>query len=140
MEERKNDWKEVECALSDEELKEQTSRCMNCGQPFCHAYGCPLGNLVPDQNRAVAQGDFKRAYDLLSGRENERALNIRAFTESQKRVAYTNQKGVCPKCGKHFDFDEMEGDHIVPWSKGGKTMPENLQMLCRRCNGLKSAH
>ena len=66
MEERKNDWKEVECALSDAELKEQTSRCMNCGQPFCHAYGCPLGNLVPDQNRAVAQGDFKRAYDLLS--------------------------------------------------------------------------
>ena len=66
MEERKNDWKEVECVLSDAELKEQTSRCMNCGQPFCHAYGCPLGNLVPDQNRAVAQGDFKRAYDLLS--------------------------------------------------------------------------
>ena len=39
---------------------------MNCGQPFCHAYGCPLGNLVPDQNRAVALGDFRRAYDLLS--------------------------------------------------------------------------
>jgi glutamate synthase (NADPH/NADH) small chain len=64
--ERKSDWKEVERALTDDELKEQTSRCMNCGQPFCHAYGCPLGNLVPDQNRAVAQGDFKRAYDLLS--------------------------------------------------------------------------
>ena len=70
MEERKNDWKEVEFALSDEELKEQTSRCMNCGQPFCHAYGCPLGNLVPDQNRAVAQGDFKRAYDLLSAQSD----------------------------------------------------------------------
>ena len=66
MEERKGDWREVERALSDEELKEQTSRCMNCGQPFCHAYGCPLGNLVPDQNRAVAQGNFKRAYELLS--------------------------------------------------------------------------
>jgi glutamate synthase (NADPH/NADH) small chain len=39
---------------------------MNCGQPFCHAYGCPLGNLVPDQNRAVAQGDWRRAYALLS--------------------------------------------------------------------------
>ena len=65
-EERKADWREVERALSDEELKGQTSRCMNCGQPFCHAYGCPLGNLVPDQNRAVAQGDWKRAYDLLS--------------------------------------------------------------------------
>ena len=66
MEERKSDWNEVERSLTDDELKEQTSRCMNCGQPFCHAYGCPLGNLVPDQNRAVAQGDWKRAYDLLS--------------------------------------------------------------------------
>ena len=66
MEERKGDWREVERTLSDAELKEQTSRCMNCGQPFCHAYGCPLGNLVPDQNRAVAQGDWRRAYELLS--------------------------------------------------------------------------
>lgn len=65
-EERRNDWREVERALTYEELKEQTSRCMNCGLPFCHAYGCPLGNLVPDQNRAVAQGDWRRAYNLLS--------------------------------------------------------------------------
>ncbi len=65
-EERKKDWREVERMLSESELKEQTSRCMNCGQPFCHAYGCPLGNLVPDQNRAVAQGDWLRAYALLS--------------------------------------------------------------------------
>lgn len=36
------------------------------------------------------------------------------------------------------EFEEMEGDHIVPWSKGGKTVPENLQMLCRRCNAVKS--
>ena len=65
-EERKSDWNEVERSLADDELKQQASRCMNCGQPFCHAYGCPLGNLVPDQNRAVAQGDWKRAYALLS--------------------------------------------------------------------------
>ncbi len=65
-EERTRDWREVERMLSDEELKEQTTRCMNCGQPFCHAYGCPLGNFVPDQNRAVAQGDWRRAYALLS--------------------------------------------------------------------------
>ena len=37
-----------------------------------------------------------------------------------------------------FSYEEMEGDHIVPWSKGGKTVPENLQMLCRRCNAVKS--
>ena len=63
---RTRDWNEVERVLSDDELKEQTSRCMNCGQPFCHAYGCPLGNFVPDQNRAFAQGDWRRAYELLS--------------------------------------------------------------------------
>jgi hypothetical protein len=75
---------------------------------------------------------------LLSGKTRERLLNIRAFTPSQKRSAYERQKGVCPKCGKKFDIEEMEGDHIVPWSKGGKTIPDNLQMLCKRCNGLKS--
>ena len=52
--------------LTEGELKAQTTRCMNCGQPFCHAYGCPLGNRVPDQNRAVAQGNWRRAYELLS--------------------------------------------------------------------------
>ena len=75
---------------------------------------------------------------LLSGRERERLLNIRTFTPGQKRAAYERQKGVCPKCKKLFAFEEMEGDHIKPWSRGGKTVPENLQMLCKRCNGIKS--
>ena len=64
--ERKCDWREVERTLEVDELKEQTARCLNCGQPFCHSYGCPLGNLVPDQNRAVTQGNWKLAYELLS--------------------------------------------------------------------------
>lgn len=64
--ERRRDWREVERLLSDRELTGQAGRCMNCGMPFCHAYGCPLGNLVPDQNRAVSQGDWRRAYALLS--------------------------------------------------------------------------
>lgn len=62
--ERAHDWREVERMLTEDELKAQTTRCMNCGQPFCHAYGCPLGNRVPDQNRAVAQGNWRRAYEL----------------------------------------------------------------------------
>ena len=66
MEERKSDFAEVERMLSLEEAKAQTERCQNCGIPFCHGAGCPLGNLVPDQNCAVAQGDLRRAYELLS--------------------------------------------------------------------------
>ena len=75
---------------------------------------------------------------LLSGGMRKEKLNLRAFDDDEKREAYERQKGVCPVCGQHFEYDEMEGDHIVPWSKGGKTVPENLQMLCRRDNALKS--
>ena len=73
---------------------------------------------------------------LLSGEECK--LNLRAFTDKMKREAYERQNGVCVKCGQRFDFGQMEGDHIIPWSKGGKTTAENCQMLCRRDNGVKS--
>ncbi len=69
---------------------------------------------------------------------NEKYLNIRAFTEGQKRAAYEKQRGKCKNCGKSFEFAEMEADHITPWHLGGKTLPENCQMLCRECNRRKS--
>jgi len=69
---------------------------------------------------------------------NEKYLSIRAFTENQKREAYERQKGICKKCGKHFELKEMEADHITPWIKGGKTISENCQMLCLECNRRKS--
>ncbi len=68
---------------------------------------------------------------------NEKFLNIRAFTDNQKRAAYERQKGFCSKCGDHFELKGMEADHITPWSKGGKTNPENCQMLCLECNRRK---
>ena len=69
---------------------------------------------------------------------NEKYLNIRAFTENQKRSAYEKQNGVCNNCGKHFDIKEMEADHITPWHAGGKTSVDNCQMLCKDCNRRKS--
>ncbi|MCM1577241.1 MAG: DUF262 domain-containing protein [Ruminococcus sp.] len=73
---------------------------------------------------------------LLTGRE--KFLNLRQFSESQKRQAYEKQGGVCPNCGKHFEFEQMEGDHHKPWCKGGKTDNDNCVMLCRDCNREKS--
>lgn len=67
-----------------------------------------------------------------------RLLNLRSFTERDRHAAYARQDGVCPVCGKRFEYSEMEGDHIVPWSKGGATTADNCQMLCRKCNSLKS--
>jgi len=69
---------------------------------------------------------------------NTKYLSLRIFTESQKRQAYEKQKGICKICGKKFDFNQMHGDHIDPWSKGGKTIPQNCQMLCAECNRRKS--
>ena len=73
---------------------------------------------------------------LLDGQEKH--LSIRAFTQSMKRSAYERQKGVCPLCGGTFALKEMQADHITPWSKGGRTVPENCQMLCAPCNRKKS--
>ncbi|MCK9576973.1 MAG: DUF262 domain-containing protein [Clostridia bacterium] len=69
---------------------------------------------------------------------NEKYLSIRTFTEKQKREAYERQNGICVKCKKHFEIEEMEADHITPWFKGGKTTAENCQMLCKQDNRVKS--
>jgi hypothetical protein len=68
----------------------------------------------------------------------EKHLNIRAFTDNQKREAYERQKGICPDCKQQFDIKEMEADHITPWHLGGKTSADNCQMLCKDDNRRKS--
>ena len=69
---------------------------------------------------------------------NEKYLNIRAFTDKQKRESFERQKGICVKCGVEFGINEMEADHITPWHEGGKTTAENCQMLCKYDNRIKS--
>ncbi|MBP6005068.1 MAG: DUF262 domain-containing protein [Pyrinomonadaceae bacterium] len=68
----------------------------------------------------------------------ERHLSIRAFTDNQKREAYERQAGVCVRCNRHFELNEMEADHITPWHLGGKTSADNCQMLCKDDNRRKS--
>ncbi len=55
--------------FSDEKLNEQSGRCMDCGVPFCHS-GCPLGNVIPEFNDAVYNGQWKEAYDVLVSTNN----------------------------------------------------------------------
>jgi hypothetical protein len=69
---------------------------------------------------------------------DERGLNIRAFSGNMKREAYERQNGICPKCEKHLELSEMEGDHIKPWHEGGKTNAANCQMLCKDDNRRKA--
>ena len=68
----------------------------------------------------------------------ERFLQIRAFTDNQKREAYERQKGICPVCTEEYQLEGMEADHITPWHLGGKTTADNCQMLCKDDNRRKS--
>jgi glutamate synthase (NADPH/NADH) small chain len=67
--ERIKDYKEVYTPLDKEKVKQQASRCMDCGVPFCHN-GCPLGNNIPDFNDAVYQGKWEDAIRILSSTNN----------------------------------------------------------------------
>ena len=92
-----------------------------------------ISKLMQDEDVTKKSGIYE--YVLT---RNEKYLNIREFTDKQKRETYEKQKGVCKHCKKHFNIEEMEADHITPWHEGGKTISKNCQMLCKNCNRTKS--
>lgn len=89
--------------------------------------------LMKDEDVTKKSGIY--AYLLT---KKEKYLNIRAFTDNNKRESFERQKGICPHCKNLFKFEEMEGDHITPWHLGGKTNSTNCQMLCKDCNRKKT--
>lgn len=121
------------------------------GLEWCHLYNKYSSNTY---NSSVMKEEMKNLhedeevqkpkgiYEYLLCRDRDpfagRLLNLRVFDKRDKIATYSKQDGICPICGFHYEFDEMEGDHIVPWSKGGRTVLENCQMLCKDCNGKKT--
>jgi len=69
VEERVNDYKEVEILLPDRERELQSSRCMDCGVPFCH-WGCPVENIMPEWQDMIFRKDWKAAYEILRETNN----------------------------------------------------------------------
>ncbi len=119
-----------------------------CGIPFGHLYNIysnedldaeeledNISRLMMDEDVTSKPGIY---IYVLTG--EEKYLNIRGFTAAHKRTVYEKQEGKCNKCDTYFDINEMEADHIIPWCRGGKTTLENCQILCKRCNGLKSGN
>ena len=102
-------------SLSPDDLEEEVSR------------------LMADKDVSNKRGIYSYVLD-----RDERHLNIRRFDDSEKRGAYERQGGKCAKCGKECAYADAQADHIRPWSKGGKTAPENCQVLCADCNRRKS--
>jgi glutamate synthase (NADPH/NADH) small chain len=81
--ERIKDWNEFHLHMSDEGLRTQGARCMDCGVPFCHsgvlisgmASGCPINNLIPEWNDLVYRDRWHQALDRL-----HKANNFPEFT------------------------------------------------------------
>lgn len=92
--------------------------------------------LMEDEEVTDKRGIYEY---VLSGKDENIAkrLSRRTFSNTDKRTVYERQNGICKCCGKEYKFNEMVGDHIVPWWRGGKTVIENLQMLCIKCNSGK---
>ena len=67
--ERVSNYNEFTIPLSKEKIKQQGSRCMDCGIPFCHS-SCPLGNLIPDFNDMVHQEEWQGALEILQSTNN----------------------------------------------------------------------
>jgi|TARA_B100001093_G_scaffold190453_1_gene182997 glutamate synthase (NADPH/NADH) small chain len=66
---RIKNYKEFTIKPSEDKLKKQSGRCMDCGVPFCHS-GCPLGNLIPDFNDAVYHNEWEKALSILHSTNN----------------------------------------------------------------------
>lgn len=98
--------------------------------------------------------DKKGVFEYILGGDNDtKLLNIRIFDEPTKRAVYEKQtsearnrnKSNCSHCTighdankeKIWGFGEMEADHVSAWSKGGSTLPENCEMLCKTHNRVK---
>ncbi|MBC6428669.1 MAG: DUF262 domain-containing protein [Cellvibrionales bacterium] len=84
-----------------------------------------------DLDPAALESEIKR---LLMDDEVQKKSGVWAYVlDGDER-----QNGICAETGEHYPIEEMEADHITPWSKGGKTIVENCQMLHKDCNRRKS--
>ena len=85
---RTRDWQELNSRLTEDELKYQTARCMDCGVPFCQSdTGCPISNIIPKWNELVFQNQWKDALNRLMMTNN--------FPEFTGRVCPAPCEGAC---------------------------------------------
>lgn len=114
---RVKDYKEVYERLGKDKLKIQGARCMDCGIPFC-SWGCPLGNLIPDFNDMIYNGEWKKAYERISLTSN--------FPEFTGRICPALCEGSCT-LGSNSDavsIEEIEYGIIEMAYKEGWVKPQ----------------
>lgn len=116
VEERVQDHLEIEVPLPEEALLEQAARCMDCGIPFCHGAGCPLGNRIPEFNDLVYQGRWEEACENLHATNN--------FPEITGRICPAPCEAACtlninddPVLIRHIECQIAERGFAAGWIK-----------------------
>ncbi len=111
---RVKDFRELEQLLSDDKLHRQAARCMDCGVPSCHTYGCPVENRIPDFNDLVYRNHWRRALDVLHSTNN--------FPEFTGRVCPAPCESACtlginqpPVTIKHIELQIIEKGFKEGW-------------------------
>jgi len=112
--ERVLDFAELDIALCPDDLVRQAARCMDCGIPFCHGLGCPLGNRIPEFNELVYHGQWRRACENLHSTNN--------FPEITGRVCPAPCETACtlgvndePVLIRHIEFQIVERGFQEGW-------------------------
>ena len=103
IKERVRDFREYDNFSSDSQIRQQASRCMDCGVPFCHM-GCPLGNMIPDWNDLVYRGNWQEALDSLHSTNN--------FPEFTGRICPAPCEETCV-LNEHFTLELEEKNNRV---------------------------
>ncbi len=116
VEERIRDFRELDLPLTPDQLVEQAARCMDCGIPFCHGAGCPLGNYIPDLNELIFKRRWEEACRLLHSTNN--------FPEITGRLCPAPCETACtlgisdePVLIRHIEYQIVERGFEEGWIK-----------------------
>ena len=124
--ERIDDFSEVEQTLNASDRREQASRCMDCGVPFCH-WACPLGNRQPEWQDRLYKGDWQGAYEILA--------DTCDFPEFTGRVCPALCEKACVlnlSCGEPVTIRENEAAIIEGAFREGYIQPQSIERNGKR--------
>lgn len=123
---------EFENMRAQDELKEPEQQ-----DPKLVIYHERVSNSSDTMDSLTYRHNFLKENLLATVRNFPQKDPKRNFDDAQRQVIFRRDKGICQACGRICEWNDWEADHIIPWSKGGKTKVENGQVLCPSCNSKK---